>query len=227
MSDQNTSLPVRTESAGDVIVKLGDGTTPSQQIAIDANGRASVKSLGDYDVATNAEPSSVGVVAHDRGATIDETSQNKRVTAVAGADNTVCLDVALRDEAGASFTEANPLPVFISESSGTEVVNYDTQASLASSGTDNHDYTAAAELDVKGVWAAASGKIKIEVQRETAAASGVFNTFAVGFNSTANPVIDLTFRVPLIVASGAKLRVIRTNLDNQAQDVYSTIFGVE
>ena len=39
MSDINSSLPVRTEADGDIVAKIGDGTTPSQQLAIDASGR--------------------------------------------------------------------------------------------------------------------------------------------------------------------------------------------
>lgn len=42
MADANTSLPVRTQSPGDVIVKLSDATTPSQQAAITAAGELSV-----------------------------------------------------------------------------------------------------------------------------------------------------------------------------------------
>lgn len=43
MADYNSSLPVRTEAAGDVIVKVGDATTPSQQLAVDASGRVIAK----------------------------------------------------------------------------------------------------------------------------------------------------------------------------------------
>ena len=39
MSDFNSSLPVRTEAAGDVIVRLADATITSQQLAIDSSGR--------------------------------------------------------------------------------------------------------------------------------------------------------------------------------------------
>lgn len=42
MADANTSLPVRTQNAGDVIAKLSDATTPSQQLAINSSGAASV-----------------------------------------------------------------------------------------------------------------------------------------------------------------------------------------
>lgn len=227
MSDYNSSLPVRTQNNGDVVVKLGDGTTPAQQLHVDTQGRARVKANGDYDASTNTEPTSAALVAHDRGASIDATSQNKRVTAVAGADNTVCLDVALRDESGAAFTAANPLPVFISETAGVEVQDYDTSAAIAAAATDDHDYTTGAEMTLKQILASASGKMKIEIQVETAAASATFVTKAVAFNSTSNPNIDITFAVPVIVPSGAIVKVIRTNKDLQAQDVYSTIIGAE
>jgi len=43
MSDYNSSLPVRTESAGDVQVKVVDATITSQQLAIDSSGRVTTK----------------------------------------------------------------------------------------------------------------------------------------------------------------------------------------
>lgn len=43
MSDFNSSLPVRTENNGDVAVKIVDGTTVSQALAVDASGRLTTK----------------------------------------------------------------------------------------------------------------------------------------------------------------------------------------
>jgi hypothetical protein len=48
MSDPNSALPVRTENNGDVVVKVADATTPSQQLAVDASGKVSTK-LNDGD----------------------------------------------------------------------------------------------------------------------------------------------------------------------------------
>jgi len=45
MADANTSLPIRTQNPGDVIAKLSDATTPSQQLAISSAGAASVTTL--------------------------------------------------------------------------------------------------------------------------------------------------------------------------------------
>ena len=43
MADFNSGLPVRTETAGDVIVKVADATITSQQLAIDSSGRTTAK----------------------------------------------------------------------------------------------------------------------------------------------------------------------------------------
>lgn len=46
MSDFNSSLPIRTEAAGDVIAKIADKNTPSQQLAIGADGSINVTDNG-------------------------------------------------------------------------------------------------------------------------------------------------------------------------------------
>ena len=53
MADYNSSLPVRTENAGDVIAKIADATTPSQQLAISAAGEASVQVTQPLPAGTN------------------------------------------------------------------------------------------------------------------------------------------------------------------------------
>lgn len=112
------------------------------------------------------------------------------------------------------------------EDSGTEIVNYST-ATVAGGATSNHDWTSAAASKLYQVFASGSGKMKIEVQIETAAASGTFNTVAVAFNSTATPNMDVTLAKYAAVPNGARVRVIRTNRDNQSQDVYSTIVAIQ
>jgi len=54
MSDFNSSLPVRTENPGDVIAKLSDATTPSQQLAISVAGQASTLDASDGPVSPGA-----------------------------------------------------------------------------------------------------------------------------------------------------------------------------
>lgn len=43
MADFNSSLPVRTQTNGDVVVKISDGTTNTQLLGIDASGRVTIK----------------------------------------------------------------------------------------------------------------------------------------------------------------------------------------
>jgi hypothetical protein len=67
----------------------------------------------------------------------------------------------------------------------------------------------------------------VQVAIETGVATGVFVNRFVGFNSTANPNVLFPIVENIAVAAGVRVRIIRTNLDNQAQDLYSTISGHE
>lgn len=260
MSDKNTGLPVRSEADGTderVLSKIQDGADPGgvdktvevsekllhnrthgedpggtkRQLKLSETGAAN--SQGDYDVSTNTKPSSSGLIAHDRTATPDETHQNKRLTAVAGTNDTVCLDVAIRDEAGSPYSDTNPLPVAISENEGNEIHDFNTAATIVKDATDDHDYSVANGVTVLlyGYRASASGKLKCELQIGDGAASEVFASKDVTFNSTANPNIDGTlFRVPIKVVGTVNtttIKLIRTNRDNQSQDLYSTFIIVE
>jgi hypothetical protein len=112
------------------------------------------------------------------------------------------------------------------EDPGTETVNYNTAVAVAGGATSNHDLVFASASRLYQVWASASGKLKITVQVETGAATNTFNTVSVAFNSTANPNIDFHLAKYAAIPAGARVRVIRQNNDNQAQDVYSTIVGI-
>lgn len=254
MADYDSGLPIRSESDGadeKVIVKIVDGTNGgSNQMSVDSDKNAHVEVHGNnpagtdevlrlselgavtpdgvYDATNNSKPGNVGLIASSRDASPSDTTQTERLTSVTNG-NKKLLDISLHDEAGAAYSTSNPLPVTSVDSEGDEINDYNTGASVAAGGTSNHDYTvtAAKTLKLTQIWAAASGKMKIEVQIETAAASGVFNTRFVGFNSTANPNIPISLREAITVATGVRVRIIRTNNDNQAQDLYSTISGHE
>lgn len=252
MSDQNTALPVRTE--GDLQQKLQskivDFTDPTKGQIVDSDGNAhaemhgndaagvdrviktneegNIALDGDYDASTNTNPSSVGLVAHDRHATPGAAQQNKRITAVQNGTK-VLMDMALHDEDGNPYTPSNPLHVAISDSEGVEINDYKQATAVAAGATDNHDYTvtAAKTLKLSKIMASASGKIKVEVQIETAPASGTYASKFVKFNSTAEPNLDFDIKELITVPAGTKVRVIITNREPQAQDVYSTISGHE
>lgn len=110
---------------------------------------------------------------------------------------------------------------------GDPVHDYNTVASVAKDATSNHDYTVTTgkTLVLEKIWATASGKMKIEVQIETTG----FATKFVGFNSVSSPNMDITIPagMPINVAATKKVRIIRTNLDNSSQALYSSVVGKE
>jgi len=119
--------------------------------------------------------------------------------------------------------------VVTSSVAGTPVCSFDQGSAIAAAASSNHDYTVSSgkQLKLTGVLASASGKMKVEVQVETGVGAGTFNTKFVGFNSTATPNVQIFPTGDIMVAAGVKVRVIRTNLDKSAENVYSTIEGSE
>lgn len=257
MADQDTSLPIRSEIDGTderVHVKIVDGTnSPAvNQTEVDSDNNLHVEIHGNdpagddqvirtselgavtpdgiYDASNNTKPGNVGVIASQRNASTDDTTQTERITSVTDGGGTVTsMDVALHDEDGEAYSSSNPMPVTVVDSEGSEINDYNTSAALASDASSNHDYTVTAlkTFKLSQIWATASGKLKIEVQVETGVSTDSWTTKFVGFNSTANPNISITVKENIAVAAGVRVRIIRTNRDNQAQDVYSTISGHE
>jgi hypothetical protein len=123
--------------------------------------------------------------------------------------------------AGANVTTANPVPVtLVSSVPGTNVQDYHTSASLAAGASVTFTYTVGAghTFSLERAWASASGKIKAVLQNNG-------STIMVGFNSTANPNIDMTIVAPPTIAAGNTVTIIITNTDLVAFDVYATIEG--
>lgn len=254
MSDYNSGLPVRSEADGldeRLQTKLVDASNPdTQQMEVDTDGNAHTESHGNdpagtdrvqrlseeghtsvsgiHDGATNTDPANIALIGHARDATPGDTQSTERLTSIEnGAGDVRALDMSLHDESGEAYSASNPLPVSVGEAEGTEVVDHDESVDLAKDASGNHDYTPAAELLLDCVEASGSGKARFELQRETGVATGVFDTIDVKFNSTANPNVTLEGKKRVKVAAGVILRVVKTNLDNQPQSIYSTVYGVE
>lgn len=195
-------------------------------------GAQTVRAAAQIGNATGAADFNFGAVGAQ---TLRAAAQIGNATGAAdfnsGATGAQTLRVAANLEvAGAPVTPTNPVPVVISvDNPGTEVNNYNTASAVAAGATSNHDYTVTAlkTLLLTQIEASGSGRMKIEVQVETGVASGVFNTRFVQFSSTAETNMSISLRAPISVAAGVRVRVIRTNRDNQAMDVYSTISGQE
>jgi phage baseplate assembly protein gpV len=315
MSDYNSSLPVRTEAAGDVIIKVADATTPSQQLAVEADGSINVNFApgaeikitdGTDDLAINADGSintivsatnldirdlafatdkvdvsgssvsvSGSVTVSDGGGSLTVDAVNLDIRDLVFATDkvdvsgsSIALDaptlaalesVTVQNGAGASAVniqdggnsitvDANNLDirdlthvsdsvkigdgtdflavntdgsinVKISDSSpGTAITSYNTVASVAGGANSTHTYTSTGNFYLTQVEASGSGKLKIEIQ-----VNGT--TRFVQFNSTSNPNMSIQLSQPILATSGQTVTVIRTNRENQSQDVYSTISG--
>lgn len=130
---------------------------------------------------------------------------------------------------GSNITEESPLPVTVTESAGDEIEDYSEAVDVAPTVSANHDYVVTADKVLKklNLTASASGKARFELQIETGVATAVFQTKAVKFNSTAFPNVEFKLERPSRVLAGVTIRLVKTNLDEQSQSIYSTINGVE
>lgn len=274
MSDVNSSLPIRTENAGDAIVKIADATTPSQQLAVETDGSINVNVVpgseikitdGTDDLAINGDGSinaivsatdldvrnlvfaddkvdvSGSVVALDAptlAALESITVQNgagANAVNIQDGGNSITVDAVDLDVRNLSASQDN---IAISDGTdslaintdgsinvkivdgtpGTSINSYNTVANVAGGANSTHTYTSTGNFYLTQIEASGSGKLKIEVQ-----VNGT--TRFVQFNSTANTNMSITLSQPILATSGQTVTVIRTNRENQSQDVYSTISG--
>jgi hypothetical protein len=209
--------------------------------SVDVSGSSVTVSATDLDIRDLSE-STDSVTAHQGGSwTVTATATDLDIrdlvfatdkVDVSGSSVTVSatdldirdLDAAsdsvaahLFDEAGVAFSSSNPLPVEFFESQA-EAFSYHAGDSIAKDATSTQTYAAPSGFKVKDVYVSGSGKMKAELKINSV-------TVAVGFNSTANPNINFRFQKGLN-ASGVNVEVVKTNLDNQAQNLYSTIVGL-
>lgn len=256
MSDYNSSLPIRTQNAGDAIVKVADATTPGQQLAVNADGSLNITDNSssitvdatDLDIRDLSSASDSILVLQsvhdDLNANVnlqidnaDVANGNPVPVSDAGGSITVdATDLDVRDLTHASdsvkigdgtdFLAVNSngsINVVVSNDiPGNEICNYQTSAAVAAAASVNHDYTVTALNTFIGeqVVISGSGKLKAEV---------LFNGVAkfTAFNSTSEPNIIIPLLRTIKAAAGQVIRITITNRDNQAQDLYSTLMGIE
>lgn len=163
---------------------------------------------------------------------IDERLQSKLVdftTPTQGAeidtDGDLHVKAKLRDDAGAEFgVAANPVYVTFTDNPSDEVHDFDVASAIAKNASADHTFSPSVETKVYEVHLAASGHAKFEISFGVTA-SEVLKY--VVFNSTASPSFTLALPKPVTLAATDSMVVTKTNLDNQAQDLYSTINGEE
>lgn len=225
-----TDLDIRDLTHVSDSVRIGDGTD-----------LANVTAAGELNVLATAQPGvDIGdvTVNNAAGAAAVNIQDGGNSITVDGAVTVSATDLDIRDltlaadsvKISANATANAPdNPIFVQVVSdvitSTEIHDYDTSAAVAADTADNHDYTVAGTTFLlKSVIAAFSGGGKVEVQTGPVAS---LVTRAVAFVTKEGGHVQLNFDPPIEVpvTSTGTVRVIRTNRQGQAQDVYSTIIG--
>lgn len=222
-----------TQYAEDSVAADGDMGTMALAVRKDAIG-ANTGTDGDYSSLLTDANGRLYVNIFDGGnsITVDgSVSITGSVTVTATdldiRDLTLALDAVQVSGNSTANGPTNPIYVQVVSSGilGNEIHSYDTTANVASDTGDNHDYTVTGtNFLLKSVIFSASGGLKVEIQIGPIAA---LVTKAVGFINKEGGFGQLFFDPPIEVPSTltGTVRVIRTNRQGQAQDVYSTIIG--
>lgn len=127
MSDYNSSLPIRTETNGDVAVKIVDGTVTSQALAVDSSGRIITKlDDGNGNIITsqaNGAQRALDVGVNVAGVQVDPRAVRALtatdvVTANQGSANTIANAWPVKPTDGtnsASYTAAGETKVSVTQ----------------------------------------------------------------------------------------------------------------
>ncbi len=213
IASNQSAIPVTQSTSPWITSDLADGSV--------SGGAAGTKSLLAGGIYNSTAPT---LTTGQQASLQLDSSGNLKVdlaTPIPAGTNAIGSVLANLQVANAAVTTSNPVPVIITTSTpGTPVQSYNTSASLAAGSSVTFTYTVAAAhtFTLERVWSSASGKIKSVVQNNG-------STIFVGFNSTANPNIDITLMTPPVVATGNTVTVTITNLDLLPFDVYATIEG--
>lgn len=116
-------------------------------------------------------------------------------------------------------SDQSAIPVTFS-SSTVEKTDYKTVAALASNATDTHNYTPAGTDLFDGFEASASGALKVELK---IGPTGSETSRGVWFSSSSSRYISFRLPNPISVPNTSSVKLLVTNFDKQAMDVYSTI----
>jgi hypothetical protein len=160
----------------------------------------------------------------------DERLQSKIVDydnpangATVDSDQDLHVKAKLRDDSGAAFgTEANPVFVTSTDNPNAEIHDYDKAVATASDASTTHTYSPAGNAKIKQLHLSASGLAKFEVAFGTTTSE--VETY-VYFNSVQEPSRVVNFEAPITLAATDSIVITKTNLENKAQDIYSTING--
>lgn len=210
-----------TQYAEDAAHGSGDMGTVALVVRKDAIG-TNTSADGDYATLLQDANGRLYVQIHDGGNSIT-------VDAVALDIRPLTLAADAVKVSGNSTANGPTNPIYVQVVStgvlSDEVHNYNTAASVAGDGTSNHNYTVVGTTFLlKRVTLASSGGSKVEVQTGPVASLVSIRT---AFIPKDGGYVELNFDPPreVPVTSTGTVRLIRTNRQGQAQDLYSSIDG--
>lgn len=244
MADVFAPQPIKTKTNGDAAVKIVDGTTVAQALAVDSSGAASVNNakLAGTAVDVNSGTKSAGtqrvVLATDQPALTNALkvigngtagTADSAVVTVQGIASMTALKVDL------SSTTANATAVKVDGSavtqpvsfgiSGTVVDDYTTSSALAAGGTVTIDSTQIASGTGSLVEATVSASVALRAQLGTwdGTTFVVKRTFFVPANASLIYIPQRYDEIQKATGATAKFRWSITNMDNaNAADVYAS-----
>lgn len=232
----NTVLPtltntqqsaIQVDSSGRLLVVLSGTSTVTVSnfpTTVDTNygtvGASTIRTASQIGNATGAADFNAGATG----------AQTLRTVANQGAPNSAANAWPISVTSGGTLNSpTNPLFVSNDTIPGTSINDYKRAIAIAAGASDTHDYTVTAgkTLYLNQIESTGSGKAKVEVEIETGVGTGTFTTRWVQFNSTADPNMTLHIDNAVVVAAGVRVRVVITNKDVAAADLYTTISGFE
>jgi hypothetical protein len=116
-------------------------------------------------------------------------------------------------------SDQSPVPVTFSNAT-VEDPQYSTASAVAAGASSTQTYSPGSTVSLDGVDVSASGQMKVEIQYGT---TGGEVTKVVLFTSKGHLFEQWRLPNPVTITNTMSVKVIRTNFDNQAMDVYSTI----
>lgn len=198
-----TDLDIRDLDHSQDSVAVGDGT---DILAVNADGSINITDNG-------------GSITVDGAVTVSATDLDIRDLS-ASQDNVAISDgtdqLAVNTDGSINVVVQNDAQL------SDEFHDFNQASAVAGAGTSNHDYTVVnTYARLAAVYVGASGDAKFEIQVDN---GGGFNTIAVAF-TTGKQGDSKLVEFPVSPEVTTTIRVIRTNRENQAQDLYSTIMG--
>ena len=239
-----TSLVERDDALGGITPAEGDWS----KLYCNANGALWIKHDGDINIADGGNTITVdGTVAAtqsgvwDIGTVTTLTGITNDVN-IADGGNTITVDAVALDirtitkatdsiQVSANTavnSETNPIYTYQVNTvvSGSEIHDYDVATAIASDASSNHDYTVAGTTFLlKSVILSGSGNIKGEIQVGPLASLATKAVVFLQGREGDTKQVDFNPAIEVPATSTGTVRIIKTNRQGAATDLYSTIIG--